>query len=255
MYGIYFSRQNIITGALLLIESFLIFILNYSLNETESVYRVYPVVSFAFLFYIVYMIRRLNSLKPDKFTLNLIVIFLVFTSIIITIQHQGMIYNIWYSYFYYIITTPFYFLFIFIHEVREARKKRTELERLYEKLEGSSYSAQTLTESAEKKLERVIAFIDENFTSDISREGLAAAVDMNPNYMSQLFNLYTGKKIKEYINHLRIKEAALRLAGADNEKKVIDIALAVGFESLATFNRAFKSIFKITPTEYKKKLD
>jgi transcriptional regulator GlxA family with amidase domain len=106
-----------------------------------------------------------------------------------------------------------------------------------------------VTDQAQWKLKKVIEFVDENFTSDISREGLAAAVDLSPNYMSRLFISYKGKTINEYINELRIKFALERLENSD--QKVLDIALEAGYENLTTFNRAFKKIAGRTPSEYR----
>ena len=97
----------------------------------------------------------------------------------------------------------------------------------------------------------VLEFIRENYKSDISREGLAAAIDMNPNYMSSQFKTYTGKRITSFINELRIDEAKQRLR--EENQMVFDIALSVGYESFSTFNRAFKKITGTTPTEYRNK--
>ncbi|HQL83140.1 MAG TPA: helix-turn-helix transcriptional regulator, partial [Spirochaetota bacterium] len=59
----------------------------------------------------------------------------------------------------------------------------------------------------------------------------------------------TGYKINDYINKLRIEDAAAKLAERDG--KIIEIAFSVGFESLTTFNRVFKSVVGKTPTEYR----
>ena len=139
---------------------------------------------------------------------------------------------------------------------------KVEHARLYDQLQrpgrppaGASDPASpdrpALTESAEEKLRRVIDFIREHYASDLSREGLAAAVDLNPSYLGRLFVSFTGEKIGEYVNRLRIEEAIRRLATRD--ARVIDIALSVGFESLSTFNRAFKRVTGTTPTEYQKR--
>lgn len=101
-----------------------------------------------------------------------------------------------------------------------------------------------------EKLERALAFIKENYQSDISREGLAAQVDLSPNYFSALFAEYTGKKLNDYIIDLRIEKAAELLKAT--EDKIIDIAYASGFENLRTFNRSFKKKMGITPQEYRK---
>lgn len=102
----------------------------------------------------------------------------------------------------------------------------------------------------EEKIKKVISYINENYMFDISREGLAALIDSNPDYFGRSFKLYTGMKISEYINKVRVEEAAKRLTNTDN--KIIDIALAVGFENLGTFNNSFLKIMKIIPSKYRK---
>jgi transcriptional regulator GlxA family with amidase domain len=56
--------------------------------------------------------------------------------------------------------------------------------------------------------------------------------------------------MNDYINELRIKEAARKLKETDD--KIIDIAFSVGFGSLRTFNKAFREIMKISPAYYRK---
>ncbi|MCP4762721.1 MAG: helix-turn-helix transcriptional regulator, partial [archaeon] len=134
---------------------------------------------------------------------------------------------------------------------RDSAKRIITLDLLYEQLklpEGNGTKL-SITDESEKKLQRIIDFINENFTSDISREGLAAAIGMNPNYMSSLFKEFTGMKINDYINKLRIDDAVIKLK--TENIRIIDIALSVGFESLSTFNRAFKNIMNTTPSQYR----
>jgi transcriptional regulator GlxA family with amidase domain len=141
--------------------------------------------------------------------------------------------------------------------VKDYMKNKIEMAILYDKLKkptapetGSGDDRPAITDSSEEKLKRVISFIKENFTYDISREGLAAAVDLNPNYMSRIFMTYTGKKINDYINELRVKRTIEKIEKGD--MLILDIALDAGFESMSTFNRAFKKITGTTPSEYKK---
>jgi AraC-like DNA-binding protein len=152
-------------------------------------------------------------------------------------------------------SSPLFFLTFVIIFSRELMKKNMELDFLYARLKSQAAEGEGLSinEASRVKLDRVIAFIRENYTSDISREGLAAAVDMNPNYMSGLFKSYTGIRISDYIHQLRVDDAMARLA--DPEVKIIDVALTVGFESLSTFNRAFKKFAGVTPSEYRESLN
>jgi two-component system response regulator YesN len=124
--------------------------------------------------------------------------------------------------------------------------KNRELSHLYDSLKEDE---PVINDMTREKLEKILGFIKDNYTCDISREGLAAALGMNPNYMSTLFKKYTGLKINDYINKLRIEAAAQQLSGS--ETKIIEIAYSVGFESLTTFNRVFKAVMGKTPTEYR----
>jgi len=122
--------------------------------------------------------------------------------------------------------------------------------RLYAQLRaGSGGDGTTVTSTTERKLERVMEFIKENFTFNISREGLAAAVDMSPDHLSRSFGKYTGRRIDAYINELRIEEAKRQLAATD--KTVIRIAFDTGFETIRSFNRVFSEAEGMSPTKYR----
>ena len=109
----------------------------------------------------------------------------------------------------------------------------------------------TITPVIEEKIRRAMLYIGENFTSDISREGLAASLSMHPDSLGRFFRMYTGKRIGEYINELRVRKVAEDLDKC--EDSIVQIAFAAGFESIATFNRAFQKVMKITPTEYRER--
>jgi len=122
---------------------------------------------------------------------------------------------------------------------------------LYRKIragEGASRTAH-LTRTVEEKMRKVRGFIDENFRSDISREGLAALVEMHPDSLGRFFKKHSGRKIGDYINALRVREAARMLREGDGS--IVGIAFAVGFESLATFNRVFLKEMKVSPSAWR----
>jgi transcriptional regulator GlxA family with amidase domain len=102
-----------------------------------------------------------------------------------------------------------------------------------------------LTPGTEEKIAKVIHYINNNYQSSISREGLASSVGIHPDNLSKLFNAYKNMRIGDYINELRIRDAAELLVST--RKSVTDIAFSVGFESLRTFNRAFIKHMNTTP--------
>jgi len=108
-----------------------------------------------------------------------------------------------------------------------------------------------LSEAVRGKLDVVIKYIGNNYHYDISREGLASMINLDTDYLSRLFKIYTGMKIGDYINRLRIDEACLLLH--TENISVLDISMRVGFESLRTFNRTFFRFAGETPTSFRNK--
>lgn len=114
---------------------------------------------------------------------------------------------------------------------------------------GPNGDATAVTDFSREKVRRAVAYIDENYKYDISREGLASSLGISPYYLGKAFKELTGKKLGDYLNEVRVREAARRLSETD--ESVIDVAYAVGFETLRTFNRAFQREMNMTPSEYR----
>ncbi len=155
------------------------------------------------------------------------------------------------------ITKPFNAreLFVRIKAQIEMKTLRDKLkrsnEKLYSQLRKKQEASTAISNLSEERVKIIIEFINDNYDTAINRESLAAAVDMNPDHLSRVFNQYTGKKINEYINAIRIKEARKKL---ENSKyNITEIAISVGFDNLRTFNRYFVNATGVTPTEYRAK--
>ncbi len=107
----------------------------------------------------------------------------------------------------------------------------------------------TLSNTMEKKMQQAETHINENFNTELSREGLASQVNISPDYLGRIFKQYKGMKINDYLRKVRIDEACRRLRESDDN--IIDIAYAVGFDTLRTFNRTFLQITQMSPTQYR----
>ncbi len=103
---------------------------------------------------------------------------------------------------------------------------------------------------AEEKIKNVIKYVNENYLDGINRDDLAGIVGVHPDSLGKQFKKYTGYKLGDYINELRVNEAARRLR--EEEANIIDIAFDVGFESVRTFNRIFPKFMNETPNTYRK---
>jgi AraC-like DNA-binding protein len=102
----------------------------------------------------------------------------------------------------------------------------------------------------DKDIERVCAWLIKNYDdADINQEMAAEVVNMSASQLSHAFSDKTGILFNHYLSGIRIKHARELLSTTDDA--VIDIAYAVGFNSLDSFNRQFKSITGTTPLKYR----
>jgi AraC-like DNA-binding protein len=92
---------------------------------------------------------------------------------------------------------------------------------------------------------RAIALIEKEPERHWTLEKLAARSHISPNYLSEMFRKTTGSTYTEYLARVRVQraEAALR----NPNRRVSEIAFAVGFRSLSQFNRSFRRIHGTSP--------
>jgi AraC-like DNA-binding protein len=89
------------------------------------------------------------------------------------------------------------------------------------------------------------------FNKNLSIGELAAAIDVQPYQLSQLINGTLGQTFFELINSLRVEEVQKRFLEPQYSRFTLPgIAMDCGFNSKASFNRIFKQITGLTPTEY-----
>ncbi len=94
-------------------------------------------------------------------------------------------------------------------------------------------------------------FIFSNFHQELSLEILANEVNINPNYLSELFSKYEGMGVTKYIKSYRIKQAQTKLK--NSTYSVHSISKQVGFNHYSYFCRTFREIVGMTPDAYRKK--
>ena len=100
------------------------------------------------------------------------------------------------------------------------------------------------------KFNLILKYIEQNYANDITLEKLADIAGYSPYHFSRTFKKYSNTTFINFLNRRRIKAAELLLL--ESGSSITDVAMQVGFASLTTFNRVFKSINGCTPSEYKK---
>ncbi len=121
---------------------------------------------------------------------------------------------------------------------------------IYINKDSNRYTKNPLSNSADQKMYMIASYIHNHFSEDIGLEMLSNHFYLNPQYLSRQFKKTTGFTVTQYIQETRIKNAQVLLL--DTNLKVTTIASSCGFGSLSQFNRVFKKICKISPTNFRK---
>jgi AraC-like DNA-binding protein/ligand-binding sensor protein len=99
---------------------------------------------------------------------------------------------------------------------------------------------------------RARAYIVEHQSEDLSLGQAAKAVNTSSFYFCKLFKKSTGINFIHYISNLRIEKAKNLLLNPNC--MVCEIAFQVGFQSLTHFNRVFKKLTGLSPSQYRAQL-
>lgn len=102
-----------------------------------------------------------------------------------------------------------------------------------------------------RKLDKVIEFIYDNYTQDLSAEKLAKLAHMSTNHFHRFFKKRTEKTLTEFINQLRIAKACKLLIS--NQSPISIISDQCGFNNLSNFNRRFIQFKGITPSIFRQR--
>ena len=103
---------------------------------------------------------------------------------------------------------------------------------------------------ATKRLQRVYLYVMNNYNNMITLDEVAKHVLMEKSRLCVFFKKMTGKTLFAFLAEYRIELACYMLLKTN--KSVAEICFASGFDDVPYFNRTFKKIKGVTPTEYRK---
>ncbi len=96
--------------------------------------------------------------------------------------------------------------------------------------------------------------VDKTYQDDnLSLKALAAKLNVSVHFLSQLISERMGSSFYEIVNGCRIEEVKARLADPrDADIPILNIAYDAGFSTKSSFNRHFKKITGLTPSQFRK---
>ncbi|GAB3709426.1 AraC family transcriptional regulator [Spirosoma flavus] len=99
-----------------------------------------------------------------------------------------------------------------------------------------------------QRLERVFSFILENYQADITLQDVAGIANLTPGGFCRFFRLHTQKTFSRLLNEVRIEHACRHLR--ESRLSINQIAMHCGYSNLSNFNRQFKDVVGLSPSEY-----
>ncbi len=99
------------------------------------------------------------------------------------------------------------------------------------------------------QIQRGLDYIEAHLDDDLSPAEVARAAGISQWHFQRIFKALTNETLKTYI-HSRRFATALNLL-EDAEARLLDVALAAGFDSQESFSRAFKKASGVTPGAYR----
>lgn len=121
-------------------------------------------------------------------------------------------------------------------------------------LVGSSRIKGAVVETAEvqssRNVGRMCDYIADNFLHEIDSIDIAAAASLHPKYAMSIFKRSTGMTLNEYVSLLRLSYAQALLLRDD--ANVLRVAMESGFGSLSAFNKSFRKIAGMSPSDFRR---
>jgi AraC-like DNA-binding protein len=108
-------------------------------------------------------------------------------------------------------------------------------------------------EKDNNRINKVYQFLMKNFHNDIHLNEVAELCNMTPNSFCRFFKMRAQKSLTQFINEIRIGHACKLLQSEDYS--IADVCYASGFNNPTNFNKFFKTIKGMKPSEYRTKLN
>lgn len=140
------------------------------------------------------------------------------------------------------ISGLYYILFIIIFFIRKKSAPNTRL---------LHHEPLNIPNQSSENLNMVIKYIGSHYMDmDLSIQIVSKETGIASEKIARIIKEYCAMTFRQYLNNIRIAEAKRLLLESD--RQIIDIAMAVGYNTVNHFNKVFKLLVNCSPKEVRK---
>jgi AraC family transcriptional regulator len=108
---------------------------------------------------------------------------------------------------------------------------------------------QATSESCARRLTRVSAYIHDHLDEELGLDVLAGLACLSPYHWHRIYHAHFGETVAATVRRLRLQRAAADPAHTD--RPILKVAERAGYDSQASFTRAFNAAFGLPPAKYR----
>ena len=101
-----------------------------------------------------------------------------------------------------------------------------------------------------ERMQEIYQYVGHHFQQEISLQAISDRVNMTPPAFCRFFKKLTGKTFTQFTNEMRIDHARRLLS--NQHLSIAAVSYESGFNNLSHFNKQFRQIVGVSPSEYRK---
>ena len=118
-------------------------------------------------------------------------------------------------------------------------------------LSSPNYVPKIINSEDKARMEIIFQYVIKNFQNEIYLEKIASLVNLTPHSFCRYFKSRTTKTFSSFVNEVRIGNACKMLI--EKKQTISQVSFDTGFNYLSNFNRQFKNIKGMTPSEFQRR--
>lgn len=118
-------------------------------------------------------------------------------------------------------------------------------------LSAPNYKQLTINSEDKDRIESIYRYVILNYSNKIYLHDIASKVNLTSHSFCRYFKSRTGKAFSTFVNEVRIGNSCKMII--EDKESISQICYASGFNYLSNFNRQFKKIKGMTPSQFQNK--